>query len=296
MDERIEILSVSLLDSDRETIDKLKQIAKQLKLEFGWHYLLDISWILGQVDQIADQVIIDAGAGTGVIQWFLADQGATVISIDRQSRKNLPSKFRRRFIVEGMSTSDLESDQISSGWGAKSLKFIVSDWVDRIRFSLRNTSSRGRINQGKVIIYNQDLTDLQEIRDNSIDTIVAVSSLEHNSPEGLEAVVTELMRVLKPGGGLLATLGASRDGDWFHEPSKGWCYSEQTLKRIFQLPDETPSNYSDYDILFDKLVNNQELKQGLASFYAKSGDNGMPWGKWNPEYQPVGVCRIKSQA
>jgi SAM-dependent methyltransferase len=296
MDERIELLSVSLLDSERETINDLKEIAKQLKLEFGWHYLLDISWILGQIDQIADQVIIDAGAGTGVIQWFLADQRATVISIDRQSRKNLPLKFRRRFSVEGMRISDLASGQLSPGWGAKSLKSAVSDWIDQVRVGLRRISSSGGNNQGKVIIYNQDLTDLEEISDNSIDTIVAVSSLEHNSPEGLEAVVSELMRVLKPGGGLLATLGASRDEDWFHEPSKGWCYSEQTLKRIFHLPDEAPSNYSDYDALFEKLVNNQELKQGLASFYSKSGENGMPWGKWNPEYQPVGVCKKKSQA
>jgi len=295
MDERIELLSVSLLDSERETINELKKIAKQLKLEFGWHYLLDISWILGQIEKIADQVIIDAGAGTGVIQWFLADQGATVISIDRQSRKNLASKFRRRFSVEGMRINDLASEQLSPGWGAKSLKSAVSDWMDQVRVGLRRSSSRQGNNQGKVIIYNQDLTDLQDIRDNSIDTIVAVSSLEHNSPEGLEAVVPELMRVLKPGGGLLATLGASRDADWFHEPSKGWCYSEQTLKRIFQLPDDAPSNYPNYDTLFEKLVNNQELKQDLASFYAKSGDNGMPWGKWNPEYQPVGVCKRKIQ-
>jgi len=295
MDERIELLSVSLLDSERETINELKKIAKQLKLEFGWHYLLDISWILGQIEKIADQVIIDAGAGTGVIQWFLADQGATVISIDRQSRKNLASKFRRRFSVEGMRINDLASEQLSPGWGAKSLKSALSDWMDQVRVGLRRSSSSEGNNQGKVIIYNQDLTDLQDIRDNSIDTIVAVSSLEHNSPEGLEAVVTELMRVLKPGGGLLATLGASRDADWFHEPSKGWCYSEQTLKRIFQLPDDAPSNYPNYDTLFEKLVNNQELKQDLASFYAKSGDNGMPWGKWNPEYQPVGVCKRKIQ-
>ncbi|MFL7891719.1 MAG: class I SAM-dependent methyltransferase [Anaerolineales bacterium] len=296
MDERIEILSVSLLDSERETINELKRTARQLKLEFGWHYLLDLSWILSQIDQITNQVIMDAGAGTGVIQWFLADQGATVISVDRQSRENLPSRFRRRFRVEGMRTSDLAAEKALSGWGTKTLKSAVSDWVDRVQVGVFHTSSSRGNNQGKVIIYNQDLTDLLEIQDNSIDTVVAVSSLEHNSPQGLEAVVSELMRVLKPGGALLATLVASRDEDWFHEPSKGWCYSEQTLKRIFQLPDAAPSNYADYDALFEKLVHNQELKQDLASFYSKSGDNGMPWGNWNPEYQPVGVCRIKSQA
>ena len=36
-----------------------------------------------------------------------------------------------------------------------------------------------------------------------------------------------------------------------------------------------------------------ELRDNLASFYFRSGDNGMPWGKWDPQYQPVGVCKVK---
>ena len=43
MDEKIELLSVSLLDSERKRITELKNLAHRLKLEFGWHYLLDIS-------------------------------------------------------------------------------------------------------------------------------------------------------------------------------------------------------------------------------------------------------------
>ena len=27
----------------------------------------------------------------------------------------------------------------------------------------------------------------------------------------------------------------------------------------------------------------------LADFYFRSGDNGMPWGNWDPQYMPVGV-------
>lgn len=55
-----------------------------------------------------------------------------------------------------------------------------------------------------------------------------------------------------------------------------------------------PSNYSQKDILFEKLKEqNNELHKKLAPFYFKSGDNGMPWGKWDPQYQPVGVVKIK---
>jgi hypothetical protein len=35
------------------------------------------------------------------------------------------------------------------------------------------------------------------------------------------------------------------------------------------------------------------LRDNLASFYGRSGENGMPWGVWDPRYQPVGVCKVK---
>ena len=84
---------------------------------------------------------------------------------------------------------------------------------------------------------------MEEIVDDSVDDIVSISSLEHNTPAGLRTVVAEMMRILKPGGRIIATLGAAKDEDWFHEPSQGWCYTEETLREIFDLPDECQSNY-----------------------------------------------------
>jgi SAM-dependent methyltransferase len=151
-------------------------------------------------------------------------------------------------------------------------------------------------NNGEIVIYNQELGHLVDIPSNSVDLVVAVSSLEHNKPENLKLVVSELMRVLKPGGALLATLGAASEADWFHVPSKGWCYTEATLRSSFDLPPGTPSNYADYDRLFERLRTCDELRNNLASFYARSGDKGMPWGVWDPKYQPVGVAKIKRDA
>lgn len=291
MDEIIELLPVSLLETEHQSIIELKNLASRLKLEFGWHYLLDISWILSKIEQIDDKTFIDAGAGIGVIQWYLADNGATVISIDRTSREYLPNRFRRRYAVSGLRPQDLSQQVNVPGNPARSM---IEDLVDQLRHGADQFSRRqGSGEPGKVIIYNQDLTDLADIAGGTVDCVVAVSSLEHNSPDGLERVVAELLRVLKPGGLMLATLGAAKDADWFHKPSQGWCYSEHTLRKIFQFPGETPSNYEKYDQLFEDLKNNQELRENLASFYFQCGDNGMPWGKWNPEYQPVGVCKIK---
>jgi ubiquinone/menaquinone biosynthesis C-methylase UbiE len=291
MEEKIEILSVSQLEREKSTVDELKGLAQSLRIEFGWHYLLDLTWIIHQLKAFDGIRIIDAGAGTGIMQWYLADRGARVISIDRESRANLPIRFRQRYRVQGLRTSDL-SDQVDR----TSMKMKVVNFVDRLRFETKNlTEEKNEKQRGMVIIYNQDLEELVDLADDSIDAVVAVSSLEHNSPEDLEQVIVELMRVLKPGGVLLATLGAAKDKDWYHEPSNGWCYSEETIRRVFDISSEVSSNYDQYDQLFEALKDCSELKKNLASFYFRSGDNGMPWGKWNPRYQPVGICKFKPE-
>jgi len=109
----------------------------------------------------------------------------------------------------------------------------------------------------------------------------------------LVKVVEEILRVLKPGGVLAATLVAAKDQDWWHDESSAWCYTDDSLRRAFDLPADTPSNYERYEDLFEALRDCTELRDNLASFYSKSAKNGMPWGVWDPQYQPVGVCKIK---
>ncbi len=293
MIDKIEIPSTSLLDENRLTVEALKGLACSLGLEFGWHYLLDLTWILKYLGPGKGKFIMDAGAGTGILQWHLAVQGAEVLSVDRGSRASLPIRFRRRFNVVGL-RKEPEPDLLPSNQ-------LFADGLNHPRRSLGQALDylsglgAGRAD-GRVIIYNQDLKTLTDVLDNSLDAVVAVSALEHNSLEDLPVVVSELMRVLKPGGLLLATLCAGRDQDWFHQPSAGWCYTDTTLRTLFGLPEDTPSNYAQYDELFASLCNSAELRDNLASFYSRSGENGMPWGKWDPQYQPVGVCKIKQSS
>jgi SAM-dependent methyltransferase len=299
--EQIQILPVSLLNQERARIEQLKHLAHSLRLEFGWHYLLDLVWILSQMQLSRGLRVIDAGAGVGVMQWYLAERGLEVISVDRDSRANLPARFRLRFQVRGLRPGDLQP-----------LRTVLRTPLEKNRVIFKRVVSKsvdtslgwvsGHVvhafdsNKGSVLIYNQDLRSLLDIPDCSIDAIVAVSALEHNDPENMGQVVAELMRVLKPGRPLLATLCAAKEHDWFHEPSSGWCYTESTLKKIFDLSCETPSNYSLYDALFAQLRDCSELRENLAQFYFRSGDNGMPWGRWDPKYQPVGICKIKPDA
>jgi SAM-dependent methyltransferase len=282
--DKIEILSVALLDRHRERVERLRRLSRSLALPLGWHYLLDLAWILDQLGEPRGKKIVDAGAGIGVLQWLLAEAGADVISVDRRSRARLPLHFRHRFRTRGLRTEDLAPE-----WRA----FTNAKGIVRSALSLVRGGATKRSPAGTVTIYNQDLARLADIADSSVDAVVSVSALEHNDAAALRTVVIELLRVLKPGGLLIATLGAARGRDWLHEPSAGWCYTEETLRDVFQIAAGAPSNYDRHDELMAMLANNDELRRGLAPRYRISGNNGMPWGRWDPTYQPVGVVKVK---
>jgi SAM-dependent methyltransferase len=286
--EKIEILPVSLLDQHRYQVKTLKSLAQSLGIGLGWHYLLDWVWILVQLGNVGGKHILDAGAGEGLLQWYLTGQGAEIISVDRSNRAELSLRFRARYPEDLASPLQVFRRNIKQASSLKAkIISIVRGTGGLLKIALpKNTA-------GRVLVYNQDLQSIPLIPDNSMDAVVAVSALEHNPPDRLGGVVDELIRVLKPDGLLLATLGAARDEDWFHQPSKGWCYTEGSLRRIFHLAESIPSNYSQYDELLLALRNCAELRDNLADFYFHSGDNGMPWGKWDPQYQSVGVCKRK---
>lgn len=292
--DRLEILSASLLQDNQELVNELKKVAAQTRLEFGWHYLLDLVWIINHLDLETLDKALDAGAGEGVLQWYLASKGIDVLSVDRCSREFLPLHYRKFYPAEGLRPQDLASPVrtlFRFGGRAPGFSQKLRDFVRDLVFWPQGTSHAA--GSGKVIFYNQDLRTLTDIADNSVDAVVAVSSLEHNEPDQLPVVVAELMRVLKPGGKLVATLSTTGDADMYHKPSSGWTYCEASIRSHFGLDVDTVSNYDQYPALFEELKNSTELVEGLAKFYFQSGEGGMPWGVWDPQYVPVGVCKVK---
>jgi SAM-dependent methyltransferase len=290
--EIIEILPVSLLDEHRPLVNELRRLAKSLELDFGWHYLLDLTWIIARLGDVSGKLILDAGAGTGVLQWYLAECGAHVWSVDRMDRADIPWRLRRRYHLSGLRKEDLHPALQAL---FRPMHQANPSLRGRLNTGVRNLTSLAHLHRapGRVIFYHQDLSNLVDVPDISVDAIVSVSALEHNLPEQLPSVVAELMRTLKPGGQLLASLCAARSQDWYHKPSSGWCYTRASLQEMFSLPAGTPSNYDHYDELFAALRECSELRDNLAKFYSKSADNGMPWGVWDPQYQPVGVCKLR---
>jgi SAM-dependent methyltransferase len=297
--ERLEILSTSLLDEARTHVHRFRALEKELPAKIGWHYILDLSWTAQEMSPVAAGTrFLDAGAGRGLMQLWLSDEGGDVVSVDRSDRANtIDSSWRVRWPIEGLRGA---TDLAPTRFVPPAIRAFLpprspqawSRYPSKFSDALRKMRARPA-GQGTVYIYDRDLSDMSDVPSESIDAVVSISSLEHNDLDGLKACVAELMRVLKPGGVLTATVGAANDKDWFHEPSMGWCYTEETLREAFDLPDSAKSNYERHDELMDDLRNCDELKDNLADFYFKSGDNGMPWGKWDPLYQSVGVVKVK---
>ena len=287
----IEILSPDLLDEHAVQIESLRNLADRLEIQLGWHYELDLAWIASQLDNPASIQVLDAGAGTGVLQWWLADHGARVVSVDLFDRADLSGRFRLAFDVRGLGDGDLNSSwqmaqtriRETGRWDISRLKSVARAITTAIAEPILPKPP------GQVTLYRHDLISLPLLADDSFDAVVSVSALEHNAPSNLPDVINELRRVLKPGGVLLITMAATDKEDWFHEPSAGWCLTEASLRQSFNLSQDKLSNFDDFDSIMDDTRSSKDMQSRLAPAYFQSGDNGMPWGVWDPKYLPVGI-------
>jgi len=317
--EKIEILGLDIFDTHREEIETVEKFREHFDAALGWHYYLDIAWILKEVKELPKgSLLLDAGAGSGIMQFILSELGYNVISADFMGRdfsQGYASRYEslihtlnsQKNSIHNSYTSHLKTVYSSRGNGilgkisnlfreAEQAVFPISCLND-YRFTPEaevSRSGKGAESFGRIFLYKSDIADMKLIPDGIVDGVVSVSALEHNNHAGFKKCVTELLRVTKPSGRMLVTVSASQSEDWFHEPSKGWCYSEKTLKELFMLGEQTCSNYKYKDELYLRLkTEGNELHKRLSRVYYDSGDNGMPWGIWDPKYQPVGVIKVK---
>ncbi len=288
--DKIHVFPLELLERRSDLKQEVLDAIDRFNAPIGWHYLLDLVWLLECVEDLPQgSIILDAGAGNGLMQMLLVARGHRVISVDFSPRRPLKSyeSGANIRVLEGRSFSNDYITHMSKSWGLDEKEGNVG--TEGETPSPLEVLEDESVN---LVYWRADLTDLNPLPDGCVDAMVSVSALEHNSPEGMEACLAEMNRVLKPGGGMHITISGSDRGDWFHEPSNGWCYSESSIIKHFDLKN-TQSNYVDAEAIFAEVKQGDGLKEYLAPFYFTSGNNGMPWGKWNPEYFPLGVSKWK---
>jgi hypothetical protein len=166
-------------------------------------------------------------------------------------------------------------------WSTKQYNLRHDRWK-----KIANTSNH---KTGNIKWLQGNLCDMPEIPNNTFDAVVSLSAIEHIAFENLKHAVTEIKRVTKAEARwAVTTSGTEKDRIWFHEPSQSNCFSLRDLEKIFEA---IPHVVQDPQVILEKYQNNTYLKENLAKFYFKSEKYGMPWGKWNPQYIPVGLLK-----
>ena len=297
MMDKIEILSVDLIDEYRNLVDMVYNLSNKLGIILGWHYILDIVWIVINIKDLPKgSIVLDAGAGNGLLQCVLAGLGYKVISADFSPRtppKGIKDNWNTIEVDDGDNFDNEYIRQLMKAFPVAqdpNLNRNKNIGMDADGFE-RLVQGTGRV----IVYYRTDFTNMKLIKENSVDCVVSLSALEHNNPASIKNAVIEFKRVLKPGHKMIITMSAADKKDWFHEESKGWCFTEGSLAGFFDLYNYQ-SNYHLYPELFNKLETGKGLRENLAPVYFKSGNNGMPWGQWAPKYQPVGILKNNNEA
>lgn len=316
MVEKIELLDVSLLD-DEAKLREIDYWLKVLNRPNGWHYDLDIVWILSHLEKLnitSGATIIDAGAGLGVMQFILASRGYNVISLDfgkREIPKYAEGIFNIECIdrdlgdytheyMEFMTFGQRSAKQVSIPITSKIKAYIKqpSKIIYRIGSSVRQRYNLhylhelrcDHVDYGKITFLRGTFNDMP-IEDNKADSLISVSAFEHNTFEDMADSVVEFNRVIKPGAHMIVTTSAAREKDWYHEPSKGWNFIQQTLSKWFGVTDNI--SY-DYDLTLKHIKSCKKLEHRISEYYKYSTESGLPHGDLTKAaYIPVGIIKQK---
>lgn len=289
---RFEYLDPDVLMASPEFRDVERFLRATRRREIGWHYVVDLTWIYRQARGWPQRArVLDAGGGAGPAQFLLAEMGFDVVNVDLVH--TLPrAPWRRRY---GVSLERLPShattayvDHLRATYGrAGTARWrLLGDLRARWRVGRWRAAAGLRPTPGTLRLVEGNLCAMPELADHSFDAVVSLSALEHVPAGDLPRAMAEIRRVLKPGAAWAVTTSATqRPQSWFHEPSRGWCFSAADLARHF---DATGAQSGVAQVL-EHYRECTYLREHLADFYRRSGENGMPWGKWDPQYVPVGI-------
>lgn len=275
------------------------------RTQVGWHYVVDLAWIYAQARNWPTSYrILDAGGGRGPTQFLLAELGFNVTNLDLVLSEPVPriqKRYRMTFESAGSYQETTYVDHLTSNLIKnrllRKLRDVVYDsslYQDVTSRKYRKVYDQWRKSSGiateigKLTWMRANLCNVPEIESNSFDAVVSLSALEHVPVALLPQAWAEIIRICKPDVKVAITTSATeQETTWFHHPSKGNCFSEYDLETVFgayPARSSLPANE-----MIGKYRSCTYLKDNLAGFYRDSGENGMPWGKWDPVYFPVGL-------
>ncbi len=281
----------------------------------GWHYLVDLCWLDRQLaDLTPGSHVLDACGGRGPAQYLLLECGFDVTNVDLAAQPPTPFERRRyqaRYQELASHRPTSYSDHIADPAGRRLLRFVKTwpgaAWLRRRllplardarqrlrtgplaggRDAFRERFGLGARPVGRLRLVRGNLAALPELPDATFEAVVSLSGLEHVPLAQLKPGLDELARLVRSGGTwALTTSGTEHEVGWFHEGAQGQCFSAADMQAVFGA---APAGGPDAATVLQAYRDNDFLARRLAPVYARSDRNGMPWGRWNPSYVPVGV-------
>ena len=285
----VTFLTPELLDAGE--FRRYSQLQKTLLYEPGWHYALDVVWVIRQIRSVLvpPATVLDVGAGSGPLQFVLASYGYNVLSVDLLRRD--PSGFHRAYFkVHDRQAAEVESDY-TQHLRARTAPFHFRFYTAlrrRIRRGLVRGSSRAsrladrREEHGSISLYASDITRDRELLARA-DAVVSVSALEHiPSIDQFQSVMDAVLATNSP---IAISTSAARATTWWHKPSRGWCFGPQLLRRY----GNTNDWQGRYDQALSSLSASRYLRSHVPIYYRHNPNCGLPYGIWSPKYVPVGI-------
>lgn len=300
MTDRLELLSEDLIEQHMPLALEVLAASSRLGLPLGWHYVLDLVWLLRELDLPPGATVLDAGAGWGLAQFLCADRGYRVVSVDMSAR--VPrAEFAHLYNFETLGSGaaiehaylDHQRLSLAEAWRV-ALNTPLGALPGKIgrRLGLATPPKAPPVvaNAPRVTLYRANLERLDALADASVDAVISVSALEHNPPAALPKVMRELTRVLRPNGQMLITTSACARGEVYHAPSHSHLQDEAGLTQSYAL--ESPrSNFAEFAAIEAALRRPRYLDRWLAWTYDHRPVSGMPGRIWDPAYLPVAIAR-----
>lgn len=274
------------------------------RTQIGWHYIIDLTWIYSQVKNWPTTYqVLDAGGGGGATQFLLTELGFNVTNLDLflgEPSYYLQRRYRMKFVK---TESYQESEYVVhlANQRQPDVFRYLKEWVAESRLyqymSMQMYQWRHEQWRKSNLIFNEvghldwvraNLCYIPEVPSGSFDAVVSLSALEHIPIDLMAEGWSEIGRICKRNAKVaITTSGTEKKRTWFHESSKGNCFSEHDLQVLFNAKasnDCLPANK-----MIRKYQVCEFLKTNIADFYKKSGQNGMPYGRWGPKYFPVAL-------
>jgi 2-polyprenyl-3-methyl-5-hydroxy-6-metoxy-1,4-benzoquinol methylase len=274
----------------------------------GWHYIIDLTWIYSRARLWpAGMRVLDAGGGRGPAQFLLAEMGFDIVNLDLMhtppdysytsrygtKREGLKSNVETRYLKHILNFGrylKLLKQARKSMMDSSLMRASTAKAYAKRHENWRKANGYAARPVGRIQWLVGNLCHVPELKIASFDAVVSLSSLEHIPIERLPEALVEMQRLVKPDGHwVITTSGTERAETWYHDSSLGYCFSEGDLSKIFRAQTMDDANP---ETVLQNYQASRYLRDNLAFNYRLSGQNGMPWGKWNPVYIPVGISEL----